>query len=49
MKMIQENKEKYCKANSNFQYGVILELSASDLTQGTMGFHTERDGSQYNH
>ncbi len=31
------------------QYGVALEESASELTQGTMGFHFERDGSHYNH
>lgn len=35
--------------NINVKFGIVLEALASELTQGTMGFHIERDGSQYNH
>lgn len=34
---------------SYIHWEVVLETSASELTQGTMGFHFERDGSPYNH
>lgn len=33
----------------NLRSGVVLEASASNLTRGTMGFHFEANGTQYNH
>lgn len=35
--------------NINTQYGIILAASASELTQGSMGFHYEGPYQPYNH